>query len=150
MVNNNSRIVMKLFALLYLLSLLFITFMLPDRFTGMYNSDNINWQPFLYKWPDISNFSSLQDNQKLFYIKEILGNFLLLMPLGWSVIVLYGAKINKVLLYIIVFLVSLSIESLQYWFHIGTFDIDDLILNTCGGFIGIFLLDILHKRKQYK
>lgn len=34
------------------------------------------------------------------------------------------------------FVLSLSIESLQLIFHIGVFEITDLVLNTMGGFIG--------------
>ena len=69
---------------------------------------------------------------------NVWGNILMFIPLGlyfanfmkqfhfWKVL---GAIIGT----------SLSIEVLQYIFKRGTSDIDDLLLNTVGGLIGIFI-----------
>ena len=47
-------------------------------------------------------------------------------------------------------LISLGVEILQYIFALGVADIDDLILNTIGGFIGIILFKKIHAIYQDK
>ena len=44
-----------------------------------------------------------------------------------------------------IFLISLSIEIIQYAFRIGASDIDDIILNCLGGGIGILIYLLLEK-----
>ena len=69
---------------------------------------------------------------------NVWGNILMFIPLG-----LYFADLMKkfrfwkVLGYIIG--TSLGIEVMQYIFKRGASDIDDLLLNTAGGLIGIFI-----------
>ena len=48
------------------------------------------------------------------------------------------------------FLFSLIIESCQYIFKVGVFDVDDLLLNTIGGLIGYIIYKIsvtIYRRK---
>lgn len=47
----------------------------------------------------------------------------------------------------IVFLASLTIELLQLFLRLGTFQVSDLFYNTLGGVIGGFLYWLLHKMK---
>lgn len=47
----------------------------------------------------------------------------------------------------IVFLASLTIELLQLFLRLGTFQVSDLFYNTLGGVIGGFLYWVLHKMK---
>ena len=51
---------------------------------------------------------------------------------------------------IMIALISLVVEILQYIFALGVADIDDLILNTIGGFIGIILFRKIHAIYQDK
>jgi len=70
---------------------------------------------------------------------NVLGNFLMLTPLA-VLLPLINDKFKKVINYlIIIILCSLSIEISQHITKIGSFDIDDLILNVGGSFI-IFLI----------
>lgn len=75
-------------------------------------------------------------------IMNVLGNLILLMPIGFIVPVLWK-KVNSLKDIVIVgFIVSLSIELLQLlenFLSIGFFrvvDVDDLILNVLGGILG--------------
>ena len=45
---------------------------------------------------------------------------------------------------------SLTVEILQLVFRVGTFDVDDLILNTLGGIIGYLLLILLEKWRDHE
>ena len=71
------------------------------------------------------------------FIKNIVGNILLFLPYGYfASYYLNSKKIWPVALLTLV--VSFTIELVQL--NIGrTFDIDDVILNTCGGVLGYLL-----------
>lgn len=71
------------------------------------------------------------------FIKNIIGNILLFVPYGFfSSYYLNNRKIGTNV--ILCLIASLAIESIQY--YIGrVFDIDDIILNVLGGFIGCLL-----------
>ncbi|KGO87451.1 hypothetical protein Q765_07230 [Flavobacterium rivuli WB 3.3-2 = DSM 21788] len=119
--------------------------MSANRYTGIFDEHNINLIPFSNKWIYFSNFFTLQTNAKLFVIKETIGNFFLLMPFAWSYCVFFG-KIKQPTMVVLIVFLALTIENLQYWLHIGTFDIDDIILNIAGGLFGAFLFYRMHKR----
>lgn len=147
---NISKIIIKIIALMYALAVLYITILSPYRYSGMFDAGNVNLRPFSDKWVFISNFPNLRDNQKLFIIKEIGGNFLLLVPFTWFIYAFFNARIKKVKMAFFLVLVALCIENLQFWLRIGTFDIDDIILNIAGGLLGFFLFDVVHKRNSIK
>ncbi|MWV45562.1 VanZ family protein [Paenibacillus sp. HJL G12] len=86
------------------------------------------------------------------------GNIAAFMPLGFLLPLVFSfrsAPMLKVL--VISFGVSLTLESLQLVLGIGTFDVDDMIMNTAGGMLGyiafrvlrfIFLPDVPGRRAQ--
>lgn len=71
------------------------------------------------------------------FVKNIIGNIVLFMPLGFFAG--YYTKIKKIRYIVIIILIaSISIECTQL--VIGrVFDIDDIILNLCGGVMGYFV-----------
>lgn len=73
--------------------------------------------------------------------REIGYNILAFVPLG-----IYAAIFRFRFFYFIPFGVSLFYETVQYIFAIGVTDTTDLIGNTFGGFIGIGIWYVLHKR----
>ena len=90
----------------------------------------------------ISNFTPFKEmfrydiGSKLF-IKNVLGNILLFVPLGFYAG--YYTKSKKIIpIFLIVAISSTAVEFTQL--NIGrTFDIDDIILNTIGGVLGSLL-----------
>ena len=50
----------------------------------------------------------------------------------------------------VVYIASLCAELLQYVFNVGSFDLDDVILNTIGGLIGVLLSIPLKKKAPAK
>ena len=69
------------------------------------------------------------------YIAEgLIGNVLLFVPLGELMVSQKEIKLKYVVL--IAFFISLFIECTQLCFQIGCFEVDDLIHNTYGTFIG--------------
>ncbi|MCT2534730.1 VanZ family protein [Aquibacillus koreensis] len=111
------------------------TQLIPFYFIGdlfsMYRSNGLDW----FFWNSL----------KLTFF-----NFIMLMPLGIYLSLLFRVKrVSKALL--IIFLVSLSIETIQFSFaYLGLvmgrgFNIDDLIVNTLGGVIGFLIFELIKR-----
>jgi len=80
------------------------------------------------------------------FIKNVMGNVLLFIPYGFFIV--YFLKTKKFYIpLILTFITSITIETIQL--YIGrVFDIDDIILNIVGGFIGYLLYIFLNKIKD--
>jgi glycopeptide antibiotics resistance protein len=75
---------------------------------------------------------------------SILGNIALFIPLGIYLPMLFNKKKASITKHIVfIALVSLSFELFQYVFSTGVTDINDIILNTFGGFLGILMYNAL-------
>ena len=71
-------------------------------------------------------------------LRNLLGNVILFIPPGFYLGVLVPRE-KKVLPFLFMPLITLSIEALQYAFHAGSADIDDVILNLLGMLLGFAL-----------
>lgn len=100
-----------------------------------FNSYSNNFIPFR----EIFRYSI---TSKLFY-RNVIGNVILFMPFGYFVS--YYCRINKFYLNLsVVFVTSLTIEIIQS--TIGrSFDVDDIILNLIGGYLGYVIYLISNK-----
>jgi len=75
-------------------------------------------------------------------VAEVILNVLIFVPLGiYAGVLLREMKIRSKLLFF--FLVSFSIEAVQYILRIGAFDITDLITNVFGGIIGLLIFSAI-------
>lgn len=83
-------------------------------------------------------------------IYQLCGNFIMLFPLGYLIPIMFNKKINFKLIILIIFSISLSIESTQFiigkfiTYNYRSFDIDDIILNTLGGILGYLILKLTY------
>lgn len=73
---------------------------------------------------------------------NILGNICLFLPLG-VYLQLFRKRKNSITSIVILSLVSLVIELIQFAFGIGVTDIDDIILNCLGGALGVLLYQLI-------
>lgn len=110
-----------------------------DLFTGNHpDYRSLNLIPFKDMWDSNLSISSNKTS--------IIGNIILFVPLGVLLkLFLSEQKHNTIKSILIVLCISLLIESTQYFARIGVSDINDLILNTAGGFIGVLISSILIK-----
>jgi glycopeptide antibiotics resistance protein len=76
-----------------------------------------------------------------FAFGNVAGNVLLFIPLGASLSMLRTSTVPRTML--IVAGTSVAVEILQGVFALGATDVDDVILNCLGGFIGIQLVLLL-------
>lgn len=85
------------------------------------------------------------------YSVNVWGNVLMFIPLGIYV-AYYSRKVNVVKVLLFVMGASVFIEVVQYVFKRGATDIDDVILNTAGGAMGLVLyglcVAIFRKRER--
>jgi glycopeptide antibiotics resistance protein len=78
-----------------------------------------------------------------FALSNLLGNIVLFIPLG-AYITLFRRGKGLWMNTLWIFITSVAVEIIQYAFKRGIGDIDDVILNTIGGFIGILLCRLLY------
>ncbi|WP_053369056.1 VanZ family protein [Bacillus sp. FJAT-27245] len=67
---------------------------------------------------------------------EFFGNIFAFFPFGFFLPLLFGKLATRARIATCSFMLSLSVETAQFAFAVGAFDVDDLILNTFGGMIG--------------
>lgn len=114
--------------------LLFFTFYCLCLFQIVTSSDsNASGTSNFIPFKEIMRYSSVND----LFIKNVIGNILLFLPYGYFVGKFF-AKDSKLLSVFLILLASVSVEFTQL--YIGrVFDVDDIILNVIGGFIGYFI-----------
>jgi len=92
---------------------------------------------------DFINGTESNEILRAFAFSNIVGNIVIFIPMGIYITLLTcNSKIVKTVL--CVFLFSLAVEMVQFVFKLGIGDIDDVILNVLGGFIGAVLYKILY------
>lgn len=98
-------------------------------------------------------FTASSETVKTFSFGNVIGNILIFIPLGLYLPLMKKDKRAAISL-LFVFIVSFSVEVVQGILGIGTADIDDVILNSLGGWIGIlgykFLLFLLRDEKKVR
>lgn len=81
-------------------------------------------------------------------IENVFGNTVLFIPFGILFPIIFNKKHKEVLCAAIIF--SLLIEITQFIFALGSTDVDDLIFNVLGAYIGYFVSSIISKQfKSY-
>ena len=80
-------------------------------------------------------------------IVNVLVNIVLFAPMGFFIPMLFKDKIKNIKQFLLLILaITLSVEILQFLTLSGTFDVDDIILNT----IGAVIIYLLMKTKMIK
>lgn len=127
---NRKRIVITLLFVLYIIMLLFMV-LLMDR------SGKDEYQYNLVLFDEIKRyFRYRRQVGNWIFLKNILGNVVGFIPMGAFWPYVFPKMKNPVLVVLICFEWSLVIECTQLFFRTGSYDVDDLLLNTSGGLIG--------------
>lgn len=86
------------------------------------------------------------------FLLNIVGNIVGFMPFGFFLPVISRRSRHWYNTVLLSFLFSLCIETAQLIFKVGSFDVDDMLLNTIGGILGYILYRIVQRirvrRKQ--
>ena len=80
--------------------------------------------------------------------KQVIGNFIMLLPLGIFLPLLYKKSSNLFLVFLIALLTSTTIEVLQLITRFRSADVDDIFLNTLGACVGFVLFKMFSFVKE--
>lgn len=157
---KRQRITIWLFLGVYILLLVNFT-LIDDTFgRNIFNIQNLNYDSLVHYMENSLNlipFATIKlyingltsDNISLgYFLINIFGNLIMLMPLSFFVPVLIP-KINtflKFLIFVIAF--SVCIEILQILFLTGSCDIDDVMLNVLGAAISYPIFSKLKREEK--
>ncbi|WP_227936032.1 VanZ family protein [Alkalihalobacillus deserti] len=137
--------------LFYISLVLFVSFVgvcsfYPGRLDGIYTGVSHNFVPFATIGTYLFNIHSY-NSATWFY--NTFGVVLLFIPIG-VLISLLLPKLKNALTIVLILMFSLTIESVQYVTQLGVFDVDDIMLNSLGGFIGILFFSYLKRKRLFK
>ncbi|MFY0783300.1 VanZ family protein [Peribacillus simplex] len=144
------KVLLSLCMVLYLLILtkliLFKTFSITEMndhisfsFNGRYWGSH-NFIPF----KTIFHYLFLADVNTSIRIENIVGNIINFIPFGLMLPLLSKRFTQLKPILIATFCFSFTYEILQLLFELGSFDTDDLILNTLGGIIGYLPIKLFY------
>lgn len=119
--------------LLYTVFVLYIIILFRILIFSRGAHSSINLVPFHSIMDYLSGSNTVSHR---FAFINIFGNIILFVPLGiYLSLFKHGKRIGTNVLWILI--ISLLVEIAQYIFGIGASDIDDVILNSLGGLIGV-------------
>lgn len=135
-IKRHKRILTILYVLYVCLLFYFLFFSEGFGRIGASAEYRYNLQPFreivrFYRYRHILG-------NKAFFI-NVFGNVIAFMPMGFLQPFLSDKQLRGGLIVLNCFIVSLLVETIQLVFKIGCFDVDDLLLNTLGGLLGVIL-----------
>ena len=132
--------------ILYIIILVYVCFFSEDYGRDIVTSYyRYNLVPFkeirrFYIYRDVVGFWA--------FLANLFGNVLAFMPFGFFMPILRPKLRRIVRMFLMTFLLSLIIEITQLLTRVGSFDVDDLILNTSGGILGYLLFYIINKVRR--
>ena len=136
-------LVSRLLFILYMIFALYILLLSESFGRTVTDSYRYNLHPFM----EIKRFYDLLGTGcHKQAVLNLFGNIICFAPFGLYLAVEMKKKKALILrVTFLTFLFSLCVETVQLYFKIGIFDVDDLMLNTLGGMVGGVLYKILRK-----
>ncbi|MCC3216087.1 VanZ family protein [Chryseobacterium sp. X308] len=125
----------------YTLFLLYLMFLGMGRF--QYEENLITVEPVF------STIKFIQGpNKTMDIVTIVLGNIMMFIPFGFLGWVIPGLKKLKPLIFGFISCIVI-VEALQYFTRMGIFEVDDILLNTFGVYIGWLLRRFLDRKLNY-
>ena len=109
-----------------------------------------NYRYNLIPLKEIERFWKYRKELGVHSFYNLVGNVLIFVPAGFFIPMLWKEKRGFLFTTCITFQMSLLVEILQMVFRVGSFDVDDLILNTLGGMLGYLLLLLVEKWRYHE
>ena len=134
----------------YLVFIVYFGFFSKIAGRNFVHVDKYNVIPFR----NIGNYLRIQNVSNIMpFAVNIIRNIAVFIPFGIIMpIIISGRKRNNPIFTTSfgALLLSLSVELIQYIMSVGVFDVDDLILNTIGAFIGYVMYTIVRRQHSFK
>ncbi len=123
----------------YLLMLTYFMFF----FDGFSRSEYTEYHYNITLFKEIKRFYTYREllGMKAFLINTV-GNVVCFMPFGFILPIITELGKRWYNTFLLSFLMTLTIETIQLVLKVGSFDVDDMFLNTVGGIAGYILVII--------
>ncbi len=141
---NKSTKSLVIFTMVYFAILIYLLFF---AFFRTNTNTTVNWIPFK-NIIDLTGYTFKTGHGILHWIINVPGNVIAFVPMAIPLNYL-KLKINSWVYWMILFLVPVFCEFLQYFFQSGSADIDDVILNITGILLGLYLIRKLSAGKFF-
>ena len=146
---KNQRILGKVFFVLYIAFLIYFL-IFSERYGREPGSAAYSYNLLPFK--EIQRFWTYRYQLGFGAVfTNLIGNILIFVPFGFFLPL--ASKFRSMAMTVFLsFGLSLCVEMIQFITQVGSFDVDDLILNTLGGLIGYYLFTSFHKAslKRYR
>ncbi len=145
------KILKAILTILYFISLGYVVFFTTQRQIFKFTDARsfLNLIPVVNKIREFQQLKSTDHKETMNYVFNLFGNIALFIP--YSLIMVFVFNINKRSTIILTaLLLSVLIEILQFTCQLGVADIDDVLLNVSGAFIGLLIAIKLFRRRQEK
>lgn len=131
---KKRNILLILFFFIYLAALVYFVF-----FAEEYGRTNIS-DELMYNLIPFQEITRYIEYRAMIgmpaVILNLVGNVLAFVPFGFLVPMINSAERRTYMIFLLSLELSLIIEVIQLFTRVGSFDVDDLILNVTGGLIG--------------
>jgi len=124
-------------ALIYTLVMIKLLFIRTPYFGSGYSYNLIPFKTIMHF---IENRHRMNTN---IWIENLAGNIILFIPIGVFLPLLHRSFLRFWKLLVVCILLLFTVELLQMLLRVGSFDVDDIILNTIGAMIGLAGLRIV-------
>jgi glycopeptide antibiotics resistance protein len=104
----------------------------------------------LVPFREIERFWKYRSELGIHSFYNLAGNILIFMPAGFFIPVLWKQRRGGIFTACVTLGMSLLMEILQLILRVGSFDVDDLLLNTLGGILGYLLLILIEKWRHHE
>ena len=131
--------------LIYLAGLCYFLFF-AENYGRILGQENYRYNLIPFK--EIERFWIYRQELGVHSFFNLAGNILGFMPAGFFIPMLWEERKGFLFTVSVTFQMSLTVEVLQLLFRVGSFDVDDLILNTLGGMLGYFLLKQIERWRE--
>lgn len=130
-----SKKFLMIFTGFYLSALVYLLFF---AFFRTNTNTAVNWIPFK-NILELTNYTFRTGHGISHWIVNIPGNILAFVPMAVPLNYL-KIKVNRLTYLFVLLAIPVMCEYLQYLFKSGSADVDDVILNVAGIFLGVFLI----------
>ncbi len=128
------KFISRLLFILYMFLVVYMMFF-SEMLGRKYISTGYRYNLTMFK--EISRFYSMLQGEKWAQaLFNLAGNVLCFVPFGLFLPFIIDKCKHFTLVLFLTFTFSFAIETTQLFYKVGSFDVDDIILNTLGGIIG--------------
>jgi glycopeptide antibiotics resistance protein len=137
---------LRCFAVAYYILMIYILFFSKRRQHNFNYRSVANFELIYHKYVIYNSDRLLANAGPAHFFINLLGNVFIFIPFVATMEILSSKKVTDLRKILIILSASICIESMQYIFNIGVFDVDDILLNLIGGLIGLYLSKLIKNK----